>query len=226
MCSPTVRAFVGAVLGPDHVRGRRVLEVGSLDVNGSARAVVEALGPSEYVGVDIEPGPGVDRVVAAEHLVATFGSERFDVVVATELLEHTEHWREVVHNLKAVLVPGGRLVLTTRSWPFEYHGYPFDFWRWEVDDLRMVFADFTAVEATADPHRPGVLLVAERPLDWVELDLSEYRVRNVLDGRRVREITPRMRRRFEVERAMRRRVRRARVRAGRAKRRALGQPLR
>ena len=225
MCSPTVVEFVARTVDAEHVTGRRVLEVGALDVNGSARAAVEALSPAEYLGVDIEAGPGVDRVVAAEDLVTTFGAGRFDLVISTELLEHVADWRAVVHNLKAVLAPGGRLVLTTRSWPFEYHGYPFDFWRWEVADLRMVFADFDGVVVEPDPDEPGVLMVATRPAEWDELDLAEYRVRNVLDGRRVRAITPAMRRRFEGERRAKRRGRRTRGHAGRTKRRLLGQPL-
>ena len=46
------------------------------------------LSPTEYVGVDIEPRKFVDVVLPAEKLTEYFGSESFDVVISTELLEH------------------------------------------------------------------------------------------------------------------------------------------
>ena len=49
----------------------------------------------------------VDVVVPAEELVKYFGAESFDVVIATELLEHVKDWRLVVNNMKQVLKPKG-----------------------------------------------------------------------------------------------------------------------
>jgi 23S rRNA G2069 N7-methylase RlmK/C1962 C5-methylase RlmI len=42
------------------VEGARVLEIGSYDVNGGIRHLFR--GASDYVGVDLDHGPGVDRV--------------------------------------------------------------------------------------------------------------------------------------------------------------------
>jgi SAM-dependent methyltransferase len=92
----------------EEFEGKRVLEVGSKYVNGSVRPLIERfLSPKEYVGVDIEPGKFVDVVLPAERLVEHFGPESFDVVIATELLEHVQDWRLVVNNMKAVLRRGG-----------------------------------------------------------------------------------------------------------------------
>jgi len=88
------------------------------------------------VGVDIEPGKFVDVVLPAERLVEHFGPESFDVVIATELLEHVQDWRLVVNNMKAVLRRGGYIYITTRSYGFPFHAYPYDFWRYEVEDLK------------------------------------------------------------------------------------------
>ncbi len=69
--------------------GRRVLEVGSKFWNGSVRPLIERFcKPREYVGVDIETGKYVDVVLPAERLVEHFGSESFDAVISTEILEH------------------------------------------------------------------------------------------------------------------------------------------
>jgi hypothetical protein len=68
--------------------GRSVLEVGSLDVNGSLRPLLEEVCPRTYVGIDIITGPGVDQVCSAEQLIERFGAELFEAVVSTEMLEH------------------------------------------------------------------------------------------------------------------------------------------
>ena len=144
MCSDEVLEFVAAQLEADEVAGRRVLEVGARvvqDPSLSSRHHVTSLGPSEYLGVDAEAGIGVDEICWAEDIVGRFGEQSFDVVIATELLEHVADWRPVVENLKQVLHDGGVLVVTTRSEGFPYHAWPHDHWRYSIDDFRQIFAD-------------------------------------------------------------------------------------
>jgi SAM-dependent methyltransferase len=107
MCNVAVIEFLIENVEEEEFEGKRVLEVGSKYVNGSVRPLIERfLRPREYVGVDIEPGKFVDVVLPAERLVEHFGPESFDVVIATELLEHVQDWRLVVNNMKAVLRRG------------------------------------------------------------------------------------------------------------------------
>src|SRR6266498_3525701 len=122
--------FAGGFLTRDEIAGKTILEVGSYDVNGSVRPIIETHGPASYLGVDGQAGPRVDRVVDCGDLLATFGDQTFDVVVTTEMLEHVADWRRCMANLAAVITEGGLLVLTTRSPGFPYHGYPDDFWRY------------------------------------------------------------------------------------------------
>src|SRR5665213_2301548 len=136
MCTKGCIAFTRDAVNHDVVRGGSVLEVGSLDVNGTVRGIVEGLGPARDVGVDLTAGPGVDVQCSASQLIETFGVRAFDVVISTEMLEHVQDWRVVIHNLKGVLKPGGLLVVTTRSEGFRFHGYPMDFWRYSLDDFR------------------------------------------------------------------------------------------
>lgn len=44
------------------------------------RGDIVALGPAEYVGIDIRPGPGVDVLCEAGDLVERFGGNAFDLV--------------------------------------------------------------------------------------------------------------------------------------------------
>jgi len=163
MCNPQSIEFVRSAIRAEDVRGCRVLEVGSFDYNGSARRIVEGFEPKEYLGVDIEPGPGVDEICGVENLDERYGTNSFDLVICTEMLEHVADWRTAVWNLKSVVRPGGVLILTTRSRGFYFHGYPGDYWRFEIEDMRVIFADMDVeMLESDDPRSPGVFVRARR----------------------------------------------------------------
>src|ERR1700747_3737853 len=104
------------------VHDKRILEVGSYDVNGSVRPIIEkTMYPQQYIGIDIRGGPCVDLVTSAEDLVDNFTTSCFDMVICLEVMEHVEHWREVIRAMKLVLKPAGILFLTTRSVGFPFH---------------------------------------------------------------------------------------------------------
>jgi SAM-dependent methyltransferase len=185
MCNGACLDFARANLTAGEVRGKDVLDVGAMDVNGSVRSLVEALGPATYLGVDAAPGKGVDEVCDVGALVARFGDERFDVVVSTEMLEHVADWRVAVSNLKRMVRRGGVLLLTTRSRGFPLHGFPDDHWRYEWSDIRAIFADMVIEALDTDSLVPGVLVKARKPSDFVEADLSRHRLYSMSAGRRV-----------------------------------------
>lgn len=159
MAHPSVLNFAQT-----HLTGNlgRVLEVGAQDVNGSARPLVTA---EEYIGTDLMAGPRVDLVLPAEQLLETFGEASFDTVICMEMLEHAENWRECINNMKTVLKPGGILLVTTRSHGFPLHEYPSDYWRYSLDDMTEIFADFDIETLEDDPGHPGVMMLARKPLE-------------------------------------------------------------
>jgi SAM-dependent methyltransferase len=184
MCHPSCIEFVRANLTRGEVEGKSVLEVGSLNVNGSVRPIVEDLGPSSYVGVDIQEGLGVDEICNANDLASHFGEDQFDLLISTELLEHVRNWKKVISNFKNVLKPGGLLFITTRSKGFGYHGFPFDYWRFEVSDIRRIFSDVIIESIEDDPMVPGVFLKAKKPEVFLENDNRDFRVFAVITGKR------------------------------------------
>lgn len=167
-------AFACSALTAEDVAGKCVLEAGSMNVNGSVRPHVEALGPAQYVGIDMRPGPGVDRVLAAEKLpgwaVATGFDRGADVVVSTEMLEHAADWRAAMRGMIGYLMPGGLLVLTTRSEGFPLHGYPDDHWRYSVEAMGAILKgaglDVERLESDPLPGHPGVFARARKPAGW------------------------------------------------------------
>jgi SAM-dependent methyltransferase len=117
---------------------RRVLDVGSLDVNGSCRPLIVARG-WEYLGVDVTPGPGVDLLcdMAGEWSAvdATLGGRRFDLVLCLNVLEHVFEPIRVLDNLHRLLEPGGHLlVVTPLVW--DLHQWPADYYRLNPDFFR------------------------------------------------------------------------------------------
>ena len=173
---PAISAIIFGArhLTPELVQGKRVIDVGACDFNGSIRPLVESWNPSEYLGVDIIAGPCVDEVCSADDLLVKFGPNSFDIVLSIEMLEHSRFWKQSISNMKQICKPGGRLILTTRSLGYPCHGYPNDFWRFEVEDMKEIFSDFEIVEVQSDYQAPGVFVSAIKPLTFQEKDLSNF----------------------------------------------------
>jgi len=88
-----------------------ILEIGSLNINGSAREFFQSISRA-YIGVDLRAGPGVDLrtdILKVPPIV------KFDLIVSTEVLEHTPWPREVVAKCAELMSDGGWLVLTCAS---------------------------------------------------------------------------------------------------------------
>jgi SAM-dependent methyltransferase len=106
------QAFVASIKKafPDFFVGSRVLEVGSLNINGSVR---QHFSGGQYIGIDIGAGPDVDVVCQGQDYDAPDGS--FDVVISCECLEHNPFWRETFANMLRLCRPGGLVIMTCAS---------------------------------------------------------------------------------------------------------------
>lgn len=180
MCHNSCIQFGTTNISKSDIEGKSVLEVGSLDINGSLRPFVNSLNPSKYIGVDVTNGNGVDLICNVYDIVNRFGKESFDILIATELLEHICYWRKAVHNFKQIIKPNGILILTTRSKGFRLHGYPHDYWRFECEDIKHIFSDFFLEILVKDPSYPGVFLKAKKPNIYIENDISDYNVYSII----------------------------------------------
>lgn len=143
-----------------------VLEVGSLDLNGSIRHHFVG----QYVGLDIVAGPGVDQVYDGEAI--PFISSSVPTVVCAETLEHAAEFWYLSAEIVRVLAHGGWLLLTTRANGFPDHAVPHedggagpDRWRFMPGALAEMFERFGLVDVQEwpDPQAPGVFLRGRKP---------------------------------------------------------------
>lgn len=102
---------------PDFFKNVKVLDVGSLDINGSNKDLFEE---SDYAGLDIGPGPNVDIVSLAHEYQAP--DESYDVIISTECFEHDMHWEKSLVNIIRMLKVGGLFVFTCASDGRPEHG--------------------------------------------------------------------------------------------------------
>ena len=188
MCNQACIQFAEDNLREQELRGKNVLEVGSLNVNGSIRSVVSSYQPASYLGVDITSGPGVDEICDIHDLIRRYGRHRYDVVIFIKLLEHVKDWRLATSNLKNILKDEGVLLITTRSRGFPYHGYPNDFWRYDSGDLKIIFSDFCIASLMLDPSCPGVFMKARRRAPFAESRVDSHRLYSILTKRRCRDL--------------------------------------
>lgn len=102
---------------PQYFEGARVLEIGSLDINGTVRSHFSGC---EYVGLDIAPGKGVDVVCEGQAYDAPDAT--FDVVISCEAMEHNPHWVETMANMFRLAKPGGLVLMTCATAGRKEHG--------------------------------------------------------------------------------------------------------
>ena len=161
MCNEFCLRFIPDNMPEEAIAGKRILEVGAYNVNGSCRDRFCKYEPLSYIGIDIKLGPGVDVAIDVMNLELSFGKESLDVIFSTEMIEHIPDWKKAINSMKNVLRVGGYIGLTTRSPGFPYHGYPNDFWRFTEADMRVIFDDYDIIGLEPDPDC-GIGVVARK----------------------------------------------------------------
>jgi SAM-dependent methyltransferase len=104
-------------LHPNSFENSSVLEIGSLDINGSIR---QFFTNCNYIGVDLGVGPGVDLIAKGEDL--TFDDGRFDVCASCECFEHNEHWMETFINMHRMTKTNGLIFFSCATTGRPEHG--------------------------------------------------------------------------------------------------------
>jgi ubiquinone/menaquinone biosynthesis C-methylase UbiE len=92
-----------------------------------------------YVGGDLDRRSRKVSVLCDSHFLP-FRSEAFDLILATEILEHVSKPSFVLKECGRVLKFGGHIILTTR-FMFPYHPEPTDYYRFTKESLTQLFEE-------------------------------------------------------------------------------------
>lgn len=120
-----------------------VYEFGAFQVDGQeAIADLRGLFPGRlYIGCDMRPGPGVDRIEDVSHISLVDGS--VGTILCVETFEHVFEIRRAFDEVFRVLRPGGVFALTAPL-NFHLHSYPDDYWRITPSCLRRMLEPYAA----------------------------------------------------------------------------------
>ena len=123
MSHPQQQSYVESVtrLYPDSFINKKVLEVGSLDLNGSVRRFFKEC---EYIGSDVGEGVGVDVVCEGQKYDAP--DNTFDTSISCECFEHNPFWKETFLNMIRMTKPNGIVVMTCATTGRAPHGITSD----------------------------------------------------------------------------------------------------
>lgn len=161
-------------------KGKRVLDIGSYNVNGSYRTLFDNI-DIEYVGLDIEEGPNVDVVADKLYSWDILQDESFDYIISGQAFEHIEYpWltmKEIYKKLKkegivCIIAPNGLLE----------HRYPVDCYRYYADGMRALAKwgglKILEVNVGGVPHKQ---VSSEWDDLWNDVDVVACKSRDILN---------------------------------------------
>lgn len=157
-----------------------ILEIGSYQVEGQGELInLRGLFPdeSDYTGIDIRPGPGVDRVASVEKL--PFADETFGCVLAFNTFEHVQRFWVGFEEVFRVLKPDGLLLMSV-PFHFRIHHHPSDYWRFTPEALDVLLERYAMrlVGWHGPEKRPANVWAAafrERAVPPTDAQLGVYR---------------------------------------------------
>jgi SAM-dependent methyltransferase len=153
MAQPLIRAFVADL---DRVIGfpEPIVEFGSMQVEPDQDADLRPLfGDREFIGTDMRPGPGVDRIEDLRRL--TLADGEVGTALCLDTLEHCEDPVQACRELARVTRDGGVAAISSVML-FGVHGYPNDYFRFTPEGLRSLLSGFDSVwvGSVGDPTIP------------------------------------------------------------------------
>jgi len=102
---------------PKYFLSSKVLEIGSLDVNGTIRQFFENC---DYTGVDLGAGAMVDVIGEGQKL--NYADNSFDTTASCECFEHNPYWKETFENMYRMTKKDGLLFFTCATTGRPEHG--------------------------------------------------------------------------------------------------------
>lgn len=102
---------------PSFFKLSRVLDCGSLDINGNNRYLFSEC---SYLGIDLGVGSNVDIVTPIHLFKPIFNN--YDTIISTECFEHDIYYKASITNIIRLLRPGGLFLFTCATEGRPEHG--------------------------------------------------------------------------------------------------------
>lgn len=133
---------------------------------------------SEYVGLDVAPGPEVDVIVTQDEPWPV-PDRHYNVVLSTQEIEHTDSLEFTFAQMSRVLKTGGAIIL---SFPFLYnvHGAPHDYRRFTHYGAAKLLPGYDIVHLETQGGIGSTLVILF--LNWVDTALSLTPATKLLKG--------------------------------------------
>lgn len=139
---PIIRKFVLDAIAAHPADRASSRDCYALDVGCGEQPFRDAVQRSgyRYVGMDVQQNAAHNVDIVAPIDVELSNADvlgKFDLILCTEVLEHVADWFTAFRNFRALLRPGGCVVITSPFlWPL--HEEPYDFWRPTLHAVRYV----------------------------------------------------------------------------------------
>lgn len=126
----------------------KIMDLGSLDVNGSYKPLFDKAS-WQYTGLDVTPGDNVDIVLENSYSWPEIRTDSVDVLISGQAFEHIEYFWITMLEIARILKPGGLGCIIAPSGGPE-HKYPVDCWRFYPDGVSAMarFARLKVLEAS------------------------------------------------------------------------------
>lgn len=148
-----------------------IVEFGSLQVEPDQPNDLRPIfAGRRFIGTDMRPGPGVDRV--EDLLALSFSDGDLGTALCLDTLEHCEDPLTACRELHRVLGDGGVCVVSSVMF-FPVHGYPSDYWRFTPEGLRTLLSRFDDVWVCGVGHPELPMQVVGLAAKGRSLDVSD-----------------------------------------------------
>ena len=112
-----VKSVTSLIVENRDFKSKKILEIGSYDVNGSVRQFFPY---AEYIGVDLIGGPGVDLICEGDKI--PHEDHIYDISISCECFEHNPAWAETFGNMYRMTKEGGLVIFTCATTGRAEHG--------------------------------------------------------------------------------------------------------
>lgn len=158
------------------------LEVGSKDYGNTQDLRKMFRGQGNYVGIDMEEGPGVDIVLDLtqpfEKIHKQLGGRRFRTIFCLSVLEHCDQPFLMAENLAKLSTEDGAICISV-PFSFQFHAYPHDFWRFTHFGIMRLFSayDFELGNGAAATSKTGEFFPLDKEIGVISFGSKWHRRR-------------------------------------------------